>query len=155
VSPTTTTSQLEQLSVTPPSTHLATPTAPPGDTLPTLPEDHSDHSDGSDPPTPPTPADSPPPSHRRRFPYRPLQQPTPAYSHTQYPNYTPFEEDPDETTLEALRRVRDFRADYREVEEDAEDRVWSGNEGIWGTDGDAMAETSVEGRRSRWVGPMM
>ncbi|BEI80947.1 hypothetical protein CcaverHIS002_0201070 [Cutaneotrichosporon cavernicola] len=77
------------------------------------------------------------------------------YSHTQYPNYTPFEEDPDETTLEALRRVRDFRADYREVEEDAEDRVWSGNEGIWGPDSEAMAETSVEDRRSRWVGPMI
>ncbi|BEJ04297.1 hypothetical protein CcaverHIS641_0201140 [Cutaneotrichosporon cavernicola] len=147
-SPIVTAQQMEQLSITPPLTQLATPIVHPSETLPTLPEHHSD------PPTPPTPQPSPPPS-RKRFPYRPLQIPAPAYSHTQYPNYTPFEEDPDETTLEALRRVRDFRADYREVEEDAEDRVWSGNEGIWGPDSEAMAETSVEDRRSRWVGPMM
>ncbi|CAK9782914.1 hypothetical protein CC85DRAFT_266518 [Cutaneotrichosporon oleaginosum] len=143
------TQQHDHLTLTPPPTQLTTPISMQAETLPTLPEDHSD------PPTPPTPDASPPPSLRQRFPYRPTQYPTPAYSHAQYPNYTPFEEDPEETTLEALRRVRDFRADYREVEEDADDRVWSGNEGIWGTDGEAMAETSIEGRRSRWVGPMI
>lgn len=145
--------QLDQLTITPPPTQLATPSVPPAAALPTLPEDHSDP---SDPPTPPTPEQSPPPGPRGRFPYRPIQYPTPAYSHARYPNHTPFEEDPEETTLEALRRVRDFRADYREVEEDMEDRVWSGNEAVWGTDSEAMAEWNIEGSgRQRWVGPMM
>lgn len=144
------TPQIELLSITPPSTHIATPAAPPAAALPTLPEDNSD------PSTPPADEESSPPGRGGRFPYRPIEYPTPAYSHTQYPNHTPFEEDPEETTLEALRRVRDFRADYREIEEDTEDRVWSGNEGIWGADTEAMAEWNVEGSgRQRWVGPMM
>ncbi|GMK56215.1 hypothetical protein CspeluHIS016_0300550 [Cutaneotrichosporon spelunceum] len=140
--------QMDGEAITPPLVQLAIPIAPPTETLSTLSEHHSET------PTPTTPASSPPPS-RKLFPYRPLQQPTPAYSHAQYPNYTPFNEEPGETVLEALRRVRDFRADYREVEEDFEDRVWSGNEGLWGADREAMAEIGVEGRRSRWVGPMI
>lgn len=144
------TAELEQLSIESSSpTQPTTPSVPVATPLPTLPEDNSD------PPTPPTPEPSPP-SRRRRFPYRPIEYPTPAYSHAQYPNYTPFEEDPEETTLEALRRVRDFRSDHREVEEDMEDRVWSGNEGIWGADSEAMAEWDLESSgRQRWVGPMM
>lgn len=119
----------------------------------------------------PTPqsSPSPPPLRRHRLPYPPLTHPTPADSHRLYPNFTPCEDktlpstsrpdptDPTQLLTEGLvRRVRDYRPDHLEVEDDDESAGWSTNDAVWGGDGSRMAEWDpFTATRRRWVGPMM
>lgn len=107
----------------------------------------------------PSTSPSPPPT-RHRLPYPRLIHPTPAYTHALYPNFTPSEE----TTIPSrtgssdvpILRVRDFRMDHKEAEDDAESTIWNSHEEYWGANGMQMTEWDPDtSRRRRWVGPMM